>query len=148
MITFAAPLILLLMAAAPLAADETGQFSSVVAEIEIKLVEVDINSNQLTITMLAVNNGDSEFPLRLDWAKTRIIDTRGNIFTYEDAGSRSVGNIRSNLDLPVGIPVQLNVVFTRAVTSIEAMRLLEMHFPFTDDIIWWEDVPVPYGVEE
>ncbi len=130
------------------AAPEGSGFSAVVAEIDIELLEVEVNPNRLTITMLATNNGAGEFDLRLDWRETRIIDAKGNVFTYEDAGSRSVGNLRSNFELPVGIPVRLNVVFTRATTSIETIRLLEMHFPFTDDIIWWESIPVPWGGEE
>lgn len=122
----------------------TGEYTVMIGNIELTLVEVAKNSNRLTLTFQGVNRGDVEDKLSIYPYKTRIISDQGEEFVLSDIGGG--GNLTGGgLRFAPGIPMKADLYYKPPAVKVNHLAQLEIHFYYFDDKVILRDIPVPWS---
>lgn len=121
-------------------------FVANVEGVEITLKEITRNSNRVSFRMTGVNTNTEEVGLRLWGRDTRIIDSNGREYLFDDVGVRT--NIVRGIDFPTDIPLQIELELRGPATSVERIALIELAFLNTNDSVEWRDITIPWPALE
>jgi len=116
-------------------------FNGMVGTVEIQILGVEHRQDKLTIEVLGENKGLSDQTINL-WHDSRIIDDRGNEYSFRHQGIDYTSFRGRNL-VP-GIPVRMTASIRIPEGSIKQINLMELQFQYSEDRLLFRNVPVPY----